>query len=99
MLLKLEGFQYATFLDLNMGYYHIEWTPESKQLCMLVFPFCKYEMQQLPMGLSNLPDIFQKKMSKLFEGFEDIQAYIDNLLLLTKRSLDEHCNQLDQVLA
>ena len=23
LLLKLEGFQYATSLDLNMGYYHI----------------------------------------------------------------------------
>ena len=23
MLLKLEGFQYAISLDLNMGYYHI----------------------------------------------------------------------------
>ena len=23
MLLELEGFQYATSLDLNMGYYHI----------------------------------------------------------------------------
>ena len=37
-------------------------------------------------------------MSKLFEGFEDIQAYIDNLLLLTKESFDKHCNRLDQVL-
>ena len=44
MLLKLEGFQYATSLDLNMGYYHIELTPGSKQLCTLVFPFDKYEM-------------------------------------------------------
>ena len=24
MLLKLENFQYATLLDLNMGYYNIE---------------------------------------------------------------------------
>ena len=24
MLLKLDGFQYATSLDLNMGYYHIQ---------------------------------------------------------------------------
>ena len=24
MLLNLDGFQYATSLDLNMGYYHIE---------------------------------------------------------------------------
>jgi len=29
MLLKLEGFLYATSLDLNMGYYHIRLTPES----------------------------------------------------------------------
>jgi hypothetical protein len=33
MLLNLDGFQYATSLDLNMGYYHIELCPKSKQLC------------------------------------------------------------------
>ena len=53
MLLNLEGFQYATSLDLNMGYYHIELSPASKQLCTLVFPFGKYEMQRLPMGPSD----------------------------------------------
>ena len=30
LLLKLEGFQYATSLDLNMGYYHIELSPDAK---------------------------------------------------------------------
>jgi hypothetical protein len=29
LLLKLEGFRYATSLDLNMGYYHIELSPHS----------------------------------------------------------------------
>jgi predicted regulator of amino acid metabolism with ACT domain len=32
MLLNLEGFQYATSLDLNMGYYHIELCPDSKNV-------------------------------------------------------------------
>ena len=98
MLLKMEGFQYATLLDLNMGYYHIELTPVSKQLCTLVFLFGKYEMQQLPMGLANSPDIFQEKMSKLFDGFEDVQAYNDDILLLTKGSREEHQGRLDKVL-
>jgi hypothetical protein len=31
MLLNLEGFQYATSLDLNMGHYHIELNPDSKK--------------------------------------------------------------------
>ena len=31
LLMKLEGFQWATTLDLNMGYYHIELCPASKK--------------------------------------------------------------------
>ena len=63
MLLKLEGFQYGTSLDLNMGYYHIELTPNSKRLCTIVLPWEKYEYQRLPMGLCNSPDKFQENMS------------------------------------
>jgi hypothetical protein len=41
LLLKLEGFQHATSLDLNMGYYHIELSPFSKTLCTIVLPWGK----------------------------------------------------------
>jgi hypothetical protein len=43
LMLKLEGFQYATSLDLNMGYYHIELSADSKAYCMIVLPWGKYE--------------------------------------------------------
>ena len=84
MLLKLEGFQYATSLDLNMGYYHISLTPFSRKLCTIVLPWGKYEYQRLPMGLCNSPDIFQEKMSELMTGLEPVRAYIDDLLCVTK---------------
>jgi hypothetical protein len=45
LLLQLEGFQYATSLDLNMGYYHIELSPDAKKLCTIVLPFGKFEYQ------------------------------------------------------
>ena len=63
MLLNLEGFQYGTSLDLNMGYYHLELNEHSKELCTIVLPFGKFEYQQIPMGLCNTPDIFQEKMN------------------------------------
>ena len=66
MLLNLEGFSYATSLDLNMGYYHLELSPQSKELCTIVLPFGKFEYQRIPMGLCNSPDIFQEKMNELF---------------------------------
>jgi hypothetical protein len=49
MLQKMEGFQYATSLDLNMGYYHIALTPTASSYCTVVFPWGKYDYLQLPM--------------------------------------------------
>jgi len=97
LLLKLEGFQYATSLDLNMGYYHIELSPFSKRLCTIVLPFGKYEYQRLPMGLCNSPDIFQEKMSELMTGLDYVRAYIDDLLCLTKGDFADHLNKLEVI--
>jgi hypothetical protein len=57
LLLKLEGFKYATCLDLHMGYYYISLTEFSKSLCTIVLPYGTYKYQRLPMGLCNSPDI------------------------------------------
>ena len=42
MLLKLEGFQYATSLDLNTGYYHIQLSENESTLCTIILPWGKY---------------------------------------------------------
>jgi Reverse transcriptase (RNA-dependent DNA polymerase) len=98
MLLKLEGFQWATSLDLNMGYYHIELSLFSKRLCTIVLPWGKYGgYQQLPMGLCNSPDIFQEKMGTLMQDLEYVQAYIDNLLIITKGTFKDHIDSLEVV--
>ena len=98
LMLKLEGFTYGTSLDLNMGYYHIELSDASKELCTIVLPWGKYEYQRLPMGLCNSPDIFQEKMSTLMQDLEYVRAYIDDLLVITKGSWNDHLEQLDEVL-
>ena len=50
------------------------------------------------MGLCNSPDIFQEKMNKLFAGFDYVRAYIDDLLIITKGSFEDHLKHLDTVL-
>ena len=97
LLLKLKEFQYATSLDLNIGYYHIELTPESQRICTIVLPWGKYKYQKLPMGLCNSGDIFQEKMIKLFAGLEYVRAYIDILLVISKGSFEDHQENQDQV--
>ena len=50
------------------------------------------------MGLCNSADIFQEKMNKLFAGLEYIRAYIDDLLIISKGSFEDHLDKLEQVL-
>ena len=48
----------------------------------MVLPWGKYDYQNLPMGVCNSPDIFQEKISELFDVFNMVHAYIDDLLFI-----------------
>jgi hypothetical protein len=81
-----------------MGYYHIELSPHSQQLCTIVLPWGKYEYLHLPMGLANSPHIFQEKMSTLMDGLEFVRTYLDDCLVLTTGSWDDHLAKLKMIL-
>jgi len=95
---KLEGFQYATALDLNMGYYHIRLDPDAQRICTLILPWGKYKYKRLPMGLSGSPDIFQDRMTNLVGDLEYARAYLDDLLCLTCGTFDDHLKKLSELL-
>jgi hypothetical protein len=97
LLQRLEGFTYATSLDLNMGFYHLTLDPDTQKLCTIVLPWGKYEYLRLPMGVCNSPDLFQEHMSKLMAGLEFVRVYIDDILCLTKGDFDDHLQKLEQV--
>ena len=82
-----------------MRYDHIRSCPFLSKLCTMVFPWGKYEYQQLPMGLYNSPDIFQEKMKKLFDGCAYIRTYIDDLVIISNKSFEDLINKLDKVLS
>ena len=98
MLLKMEGFQYATSLDFNIGYYHIKLDADSRKRCTIVLPWGKYEYNALPMGLCSSCDIFQEKMSDLMSGLEFVRTYIDDLLCITNSTYEDHLEKLEEVL-
>jgi hypothetical protein len=70
VLQELEGFTFATSLDLNMGYYTIRLDPDASRIGTIIFLWGKYSYKRLPMGFAGSPDIFQTKMSELMESLE-----------------------------
>ncbi len=83
-LQELEGFTYATTLDLNMGYYTIRLDPTAAKMCTIIFPWDKYLYQRLPMGFAGSTDIFQAEMGNLMAALENVRAYIEDLLVIPK---------------
>jgi hypothetical protein len=84
VLQEIEGFSYATALDLNMGYYTIRLNPDASKICAIIFPWGKYSYKGLPMGIAGSPDIFQEKMSELMETLHYVRAYLDDLPCISK---------------
>ncbi len=98
VLQELEGFTFATALDLNMCYYTIRLDPDASRICTVIFPWGKYSYKRLPMGIAGSPDIFQSKMLEPMEDLEYVQAYFDDLLCVSRSSLEDHLKKLKEVL-
>ena len=52
----------------------------------------------LPMGYAGSADIFQAEMMDLMESLEYARAYIDDLLVITRGTLEDHLEKLGEVL-
>ena len=70
-----------------MGYCHTELSPGAKNLCNSVLPWGNHEYKKLSTGVYNSPAFFQEHISELFEGFDMVCAYIDDVLAITKNIL------------
>ena len=68
VLQELEGFTFATSIDLNMEYWTNWLSPDAQKICTVILPWGKYSYMRLPMGIAGSPDIFQEKMLDLMRA-------------------------------
>jgi hypothetical protein len=103
----MEGFIFASALDLNMGYYHIKLDVDAKKLCIIVFPWKmgKYKHKRLPMGIKIAWYLMFFKalcqsLSKIWNMLRPT-CYLDDLLILSNRSnsFKDHLFNLEMFLA
>jgi Reverse transcriptase (RNA-dependent DNA polymerase) len=101
MIKYMEGFTFtfATALDLNMGYYHINLDADAQKLCTIIFPWGKYKYKRSPMVIKIAQDILENVMSKLTKDLEYVKTYLNDLLILTNSSFADHLTKLKMVLA
>jgi hypothetical protein len=72
--------------------------PDASKICTIIYPWGKYSYKRLPMGIAGSPDILQVKMLELMESLEYVRAYLDDLLCISKLSLEDHLEKLEEIL-
>jgi hypothetical protein len=87
---ELEGFTYATALDLNMGYFTIRLDPTVSKMCTIIFPQGKYSYKRLPMGFGGSANIFGAQIMDLMASLKFVRAFLEDSLIITRGKLDKH---------
>ena len=67
-------------------------------MCAIIFPWGKYSYNRLPMGFGGLADIFQAQMMDLMASLDYVQAYVDDLLIITRGTIEDHISKIETVL-
>ena len=95
----LQELQYATSLDLNIGYYTIDLSTEINDLTTIVTEFGKFRYNSVPTGLCASGDTFKAKLDEFLADIKGFKTYIGIILVLGKCSSPHKIDQLRVVFA
>ena len=98
LLHRVGGMTWVTALDQILSYYTMVMAPSVRKYLTIILPWGKYRYKRMPMGLIISADIFQREMTKLFSGLEFVMVYINDMLVVTKGSYEDHLQKLRIVL-
>jgi hypothetical protein len=96
----LAGATWITSMDVRSGFSNLRVAPGSEQHTAFKTFYGLYEYTVMPMGLSTAPAIFQRFINSVLNPYLGIfcHAYLDDVVIYTKGSLEEHKAQVLQVL-
>ena len=94
---KLAGMTVFSKLDAAQGFFQLPLSSESSELTTFITPFGRYKYQRVPMGTSLGPEIFQKKITELLQGLENVDAIMDDIIVYG-RNMADHDAKLNNVL-
>lgn len=99
MLETFSGANWFTTLDLASGYWQIAMEEEDIEKTAFITPFGLYEFKVMPFGLAYAPGTFQRLMNWILHDYlgQFVAVYLDDIIIYSKRSLEEHLDHIKQV--
>lgn len=90
--------KYFSKLDCVSGFWQVPLSEESQLLTTFItLPFGRFCFLRLPFGISSAPEHYQKRISRIVEGFEGVINNTDDILVWGS-TREEHDSRLRQML-
>jgi len=80
-----------------LGFWVVKLDEESSLKTTFNTPFGRYKYLRLPFGIFSAPEVFQKKVSQIFENVEGCEIIMGDILIWGKDE-KQHNNRLEAVL-
>ncbi|XP_068235502.1 uncharacterized protein [Palaemon carinicauda] len=93
---RLSESNFFTKIDFTKGYWQIKVRSEDVPKTAFVTPDGQYEFLKMPFGMVNAGATYVKCMRTLLKGLDNVESYIDDLLVHTK-SWSEHLETLQEL--
>lgn len=78
---RLSGQSVFTVMDCSNGFWQMELDNESADLTTFMTPFGRFRWNRVPFGLNNAPELFQKRMVRIFGDIHGVEVYFDDILV------------------
>ena len=98
ILQPVGAFSWATCLDLSMGYYAMVLSELARKYCVTCLPWGLHRYNMLPMGTKVATDVLQASISTISNDLENVVVYIDDIIILSLSSFEEHVQIVSEVL-
>ena len=94
---RIQGATWFSKMDCKSGYWQVKMDKDSIPLTAFSAPQGHYEWVVMPFGLKNAPQIFQRRMDKIFKDLKHCcLVYIDDILIFSK-TLEQHMHDLKAI--
>lgn len=85
-------------VDATSGLWHIELDEKSSELLTFNTPFGRYQYLRMPYGINLASEIFQKRMTQVFDDLSGVKTINDDDILILDRNKAEHNHRFEQEL-
>jgi len=78
---RLAGCKVFTVIDLKSGFNQIRVNPEDRKKTAFTWNKRVYQFVGAPFGFKNIPQDFQRIMDNIFENFDFVTVYLDDIII------------------